>query len=135
MFLGALDGIETNHGAAYVFTTNLSPELIDPAFKRPGRIDAILHLPKPDAALRRELVGRWHADIRAAVDPERVVADTEDRSFAEVEELKNLLIVRYTEVEAWDWEWAKAQFAEQRKDLANPPPRAGFLAALNGSVN
>ena len=36
VFLSALDGIEVNEGVVYVFTTNCSLDLIDPAFKRPG---------------------------------------------------------------------------------------------------
>ena len=52
VFLGALDGIEVNEGVVYVFTTNCSLDLIDPAFKRPGRIDLVLHLGPPDAELR-----------------------------------------------------------------------------------
>jgi cell division protease FtsH len=123
VFLGALDGIEVTTGAAYVFTTNLSPDLIDPAFRRPGRIDAVLHLPKQDAALRRKLVDRWHPDIRAAVSTDAVVADTEGKSFAEVEELKNLLILRFTEVGTWDWSWAKAKFQSNRDSLAGGSSR------------
>src|SRR5207248_4946228 len=42
VFLSALDGIEVNEGVVYVFTTNCGLELIDPAFKRPGRIDLVL---------------------------------------------------------------------------------------------
>src|SRR5205085_5384578 len=54
VFLGALDGIGANEGVVYVFTTNCGLDLIDPAFKRPGRIDLVLHFQLPDAALRRE---------------------------------------------------------------------------------
>jgi len=128
VFLGALDGMEVRSGIAYVFTTNLPVELIDPAFRRPGRIDAVLHLPKPDLVLRRRLVGRWHAEIRAALDLDRVARETDGMSFAEVEELKNLLVLRYTESETWDWPWAREQFRLQRDDLTNDPrPRVGFL--------
>ena len=45
VFLAALDGIEVNEGVVYVFTTNCPLDLIDPAFKRPGRIDLVLHFP------------------------------------------------------------------------------------------
>jgi cell division protease FtsH len=130
VFLGALDGMEVRTGIAYVFTTNLPVDLIDPAFRRPGRIDAVLHLPKPDATLRRRLAERWHPEIRAAIDLDLVARETDGMSFAEVEELKNLLVLRYTETETWEWQWARDQFRLQRDDLtADPRPRVGFLPA------
>ena len=50
VFLGAMDGIEVNEGVVFVFTTNCSLDLIDRAFKRPGRLDLVLHFKPPDAA-------------------------------------------------------------------------------------
>jgi hypothetical protein len=117
VFLSALDGIDANEGVVYVFTTNCPVELIDPAFRRPGRIDLTLSFPKPDAELRRELVARWHQDIRTAVDPERVARETDGLSFAEVEELKNLLVLRFVDGGGWDWGWATEQFRANRSGL------------------
>src|SRR5207248_2657309 len=37
VFLSALDGLKVHEGVVFVFTTNCALELIDPAFKRPGR--------------------------------------------------------------------------------------------------
>src|SRR5205823_2006513 len=68
VFLSALDGIEVNEGVVFVFTTNCALELIDRAFKRPGRIDLVLEFNPPTADLRRELMERWHSDIRAALN-------------------------------------------------------------------
>ena len=127
VFLSALDGIEVNEGVAYVFTTNCSMTLIDPAFKRPGRIDVVLHLEPPDAPLRRELVTRWHADVRAGIDAEHAVAQTAGYSFAEVEEVKNLLILLYLNDGKWDWDRAMEQFRDNRQELASRKSRAvGF---------
>jgi hypothetical protein len=134
VFLSALDGIEVNEGVVYVFTTNCSPDLIDPAFKRPGRIDLVLHFAPPDAALRRRLMDRWHADVRAGIDLAAAVQQTAGYSFAEVEELKNLLILRYIETGAWDWEWASEQFRANRTDLAARRRHVGF-APLGASTN
>jgi cell division protease FtsH len=117
VFLGALDGIEVHEGLVYVFTTNCDLSLIDAAFKRPGRIDLLLHFPAPDAALRRRLLERWHPEIRAALDPGRAVADTDGFSFAELDELKNLLILRHLEGGGWDWSAALRQFARNRPEL------------------
>lgn len=132
VFLGALDGIEVNEGVVYVFTTNCPLSLIDPAFKRPGRIDLVLHFQPPDAGLRRELIGRWHADIRAGIDADEAVRATHGFSFAEVEELKNLMILRQIDAGAWDWDWAMAQFRLNRQELVT---RAGGRAVGFGGLD
>jgi cell division protease FtsH len=135
VFLSALDGIEVNEGVVYVFTTNCPLELIDPAFKRPGRIDLVLHFQLPDAMLRRELIDRWHSEILGGIDIESAVSETAGMSFAEVEEIKNQLILRYIDRKEWDWHWAFEQFQENRKDLAQVERQVGFsplLPSANG---
>ena len=126
VFLSALDGIEVNEGVVYLFTTNCPLELIDPAFKRPGRIDVVLQFDPPDAALRRELISRWHADVRAGIDVNRSVRETNGFSFAEVEEVKNLLILRHLDAKMWEWDWAMDQFRENRLELAARQRHVGF---------
>jgi cell division protease FtsH len=127
VFLSAMDGIAVNEGVVFVFTTNCSLDLIDRAFKRPGRLDVVLHFHAPDATLRRELIGRWHPDIRAHIDIESAVASTDGYSFAEIEELKNLLVMRFMETNTWSWSWALKQFDINRNELSNRPNRhVGF---------
>jgi cell division protease FtsH len=136
VFLGALDGIEVHEGVVYVFTTNCPLELIDPAFKRPGRIDLVLHFDLPDATLRRELIGRWHEDVRGGIDVEAAVAETAGFSFAEVEEVKNLLILRYLDSNEWEWPWAMDQFRANRRELKAKERHVGFAPlglTANGS--
>lgn len=136
VFLSALDGIQVNEGVVYVFTTNCSLDLIDPAFKRPGRIDLVLHFTLPDAPLRRRLMDRWHADVQGGIDLETAVKQTGGYSFAEIEELKNLLILRYIDTNAWEWDWAMEQFKENRTDLAEQHRHVGFApvaASTNGN--
>ena len=60
-----MDGIAVNEGVVFVFTTNCSLDLIDRAFKRPGRMDVVLHFKAPDATLRRQLIER-HGDSEDA---------------------------------------------------------------------
>jgi hypothetical protein len=134
VFLSALDGIAVNEGVVYVFTTNCSIDLIDPAFRRPGRIDVTLHFPKPNTELRRQLVNRWHAELRTAVGVERVVADTDGMTFAEIEELKNLLVLRFLDTNEWNWTWAQEQFRENRSGLTGKRGERtiGFLPSANG---
>src|SRR5688500_2509005 len=54
-FLSDLDGMSAKHGIVFLFTSNLRPGEVDGAARRPGRIDAILTFPPPDAELRRRL--------------------------------------------------------------------------------
>lgn len=133
IFLTALDGVAGNEAVVYVFTTNCDIKLIDPAFRRPGRIDLTLHFAKPDADLRRRMVARWDAEIRAAVGIERIVDDSEGFSFAELDELRNLLIVDYLESNAWDWDRAKRAYRENRAELA--PGAKGRLVGFGAGVN
>ncbi len=129
VFLSAMDGIQVNEGVVFVFTTNCSLDLIDKAFKRPGRLDLVLHFKAPDAALRRQLLERWHPDIRTALDIETAVSSTEGFSFAEIEELKNLLVMHFMDSQTWEWDWALKQFAINRRELSNRPARhVGFSA-------
>jgi cell division protease FtsH len=127
VFLSALDGITVNEGVVFVFTTNCSLELIDQAFKRPGRLDLVLHFKPPEADLRRQLIERWHEDIRAHLDLDESIASTEGYSFAEIEELKNLLILHFMDSNTWDWDWALDQFDINRKELSRRQNRrVGF---------
>ncbi len=127
VFLNALDGMAITEGVVFVFTSNCAPELIDKAFKRPGRLDLVLHFKAPDASLRRRLIERWHEDIRAHVDLETMVNSTDGYSFAEIEELKNLLIMHSMESGSWNWNWALEQFDINRKELnSRTRRRVGF---------
>lgn len=118
VFLSALDGISVNEGVVFVFTTNCSLELIDRAFKRPGRIDLVLHFDAPSPEQRRELVKRWHPEILKTLNLDQVVDTTDGLSFAEVEELKNLLIMHFMDKQEWNWEWATRQLEINRHDLS-----------------
>jgi cell division protease FtsH len=127
VFLSAIDGIQVNEGVVFVFTTNCSLDLIDRAFKRPGRLDLVLHFKAPDAVLRRQLLERWHEDIRAHLDVETAVASTDGYSFAEIEELKNLLVMHFMDSDTWNWGWALKQFDINRNELTSRPTRSvGF---------
>jgi len=53
--LSELDGLEELRGVVIVGATN-RPDLIDPALLRPGRFDALVYVPVPDAEARREIL-------------------------------------------------------------------------------
>jgi len=135
VFLSAMDGMNVKRGVVFVFTTNCSLNLIDRAFRRPGRIDLVLEFHKPEAALRRQLLLRWHEDIRGQLDIDRAVATTEGYSFAEIEELKNLLVLHFIETERYDWDAALRQFKLNRQELSSAERRhvVGFDSAANAS--
>jgi hypothetical protein len=134
IFLSAMDGLTTNEGVVFVFTTNCSLDLIDRAFKRPGRLDVVLHFRAPDAELRRRLIQRWHPDIRGAVDVEEAVSSTAGFSFADVEELKNLLVLHYMDHGQWDWARALRQFDVNRCELRAKPDRHIGFAGLPSAI-
>ena len=134
VFLSAMDGITANEGVVFVFTTNCSLDLIDRAFKRPGRLDVVLHFKAPDAGLRRRLLERWHPDIRDHLDLDAAVASTDGYSFAEVEELRNLLVMHFMESSRWDWGWALRQFDVNRSELSARPQRGVGFGQTRSSV-
>lgn len=129
VMLTALDGIRVKQAVVFVFTTNCPVEQIDRAFRRPGRIDLALPIQPPDAAMRLRLLESWHAEIRATLDERRFVDDTDGYSFAEIEELKNLLVMRFLEQGTWDWSWAESQFQANVRNLTARQPTIGFREA------
>lgn len=130
-FLTELDGICPREGIVYLFTSNARLGDLDPAFRRPGRIDLFIHFQRPDAALRRRFIlERWHGDISRAVDVEPLVALTEGFSFAELDEIKKLLVLRYLETGAWDWHSAWADYCSGHSQ-GGPRQRIGFSTPIN----
>jgi hypothetical protein len=94
-------------------------EDLDPAFRRPGRIDIVMHFPRPDAALRHRFIKEnWHPSISAAINLDRATADTEGLSFAELDEVKKLLVLGFLENGNWNWPQAWESFTRGRGDSA-----------------
>ncbi len=126
VLLAELDGVEQREGVVYLFTTNMKLKDLDPAFIRRGRIDQIINFPKPDAELRRQMISDfWHADMLAALELDDVVAETEERSFADMAELKKLLVLRFIDTQKWDWDWAWKTF-KTNDEPDRPRRRIGF---------
>ena len=144
-FLTELDGLHPREGIVYLFTSNARVCDLDPAFRRPGRVDLFVHFPLPDAELRRRfVVERWHADIIAAIDIDEVVRETETLSFAEMDEIKKLLVLQFLETKSWDWgaAWSTYQAGHntgksaRRIGFNSPGPRsrnADSRVAVNGA--
>lgn len=127
--LSALDGMDTPQGVVYVFTSNLTWSQLDPAIRRPGRIDSFVAFSKPTATLRRRFfVECWPEVIRAAVPLDAAVAATEGMSYAEIDELRKLMALRFVETGTWDWSTAWDQY-RARTTVADPRGPIGFAAA------
>ena len=134
-FLSELDGIRIRRGVVYLFTSNAKLQHLDPAFKRPGRIDRIIYFQKPNADMRRRLiVEHWPQEIVSGIPIDNVVEQTDGCCFAEVEEIKKLLVMRYLDTRVWDWEWAHQTFRERMKE-ADPGRTIGFQANLPHRTN
>ena len=90
-FLNLLDGVETvgKAGLMLVATTN-HPDKLDPAVNnRPGRFDAVIEIPQPDAALRREYFAQQLWGWSTAILDE-LAKQTDYLSFAHLGEIIRL---------------------------------------------
>jgi transitional endoplasmic reticulum ATPase len=65
--LTELDGVEALRNVVVVGATN-RPDLVDPALKRPGRLERLVYVPPPDAAARAEILAAVARDVPLAPD-------------------------------------------------------------------
>ena len=117
--LSELDGLEELRGVVILGATN-RPDLIDPALLRPGRFDALVYVPIPDAEARREIL----------------TVHTKRMALADDVDLKDLVrrTDRYTGADLASVCMKAAQLA-LRKDLeAKVVTHADFLAALQETL-
>ncbi len=85
LLLSELDGLDRTSGVVVVASTN-RPELIDPAFLRPGRLDKSLYVPSPDLR-EREAILAVHAEglpLSPKVDLGAIAKRTEHFSGADL---------------------------------------------------
>ncbi|MER7166225.1 AAA family ATPase [Micromonospora sp. NPDC000207] len=86
--LAELDGMEGDNEGVFVLAATNTPWDVDPALRRPGRLDRMVLVLPPDADARRAIL-EYHLRGRpiAGVDLGRVVAATEDFSGADLAHL------------------------------------------------
>lgn len=88
--LDELDGIRShdNEGLFVIGATN-APWDIDPALRRPGRLDRTIFVPPPDRDARRALLGIELLDrpVAPGIDLDRLAAQTEGLSGADIAHL------------------------------------------------
>jgi len=135
--LGELDGLTQKRGIVFIFTTNLKVTELDPAIRRPGRIDVFVEFQPPTPDLRRELiVTHWPAEMNRSLPVDDLVAKTEGLSFAELDELKRLLVFHWLETKRWDWQvaWsayrARMGFSDKTRAIGFLPPQVASTASL-----
>lgn len=121
--LSVLDGMNTPEGVVYIFTSNLKFDQLDPAIRRPGRIDHFLTFERPNATLRSRFMQEyWSEPIRQAVPVEEAVRLTEGMSFAEIDELRKLMVLHFMDHDTWDWSAAWGQHRERMSSSQNRRP-------------
>ncbi|HWH00334.1 MAG TPA: ATP-binding protein [Pilimelia sp.] len=86
--LAELDGMEGDNEGVFVLAATNTPWDVDPALRRPGRLDRVVLVLPPDAEARESIL-RYHLRDRpiAAIDLRRIVAATEDYSGADLAHL------------------------------------------------
>jgi len=102
--LSAMDGIsDVKKGVVRIFTTNEKTMDIDPAFLRPGRIDRAFNFESPTDDLRSLVINTyWHPDILKEINVNDLVKETNGISFADLEEIKTLLVQGFIFNKKWD---------------------------------
>lgn len=127
-FLTEMDGLHPRQEVVYLFTSNAKFANLDAAFRRPGRIDLVMHFPRPNDELRQKFIEQhWHGDIVRQLDVALIVRVTDGLSFAEMEEVKRLLVLNFLETECWDWNAAWSVFRTGRLS-GKTDRRIGFAA-------
>ena len=86
--LAELDGMEGSNEGVFVLAATNTPWDVDPALRRPGRLDRVVLVLPPDAEARRSIL-EYHLRERpiAGIDLRKVVAATEDFSGADLAHL------------------------------------------------
>lgn len=115
--LSAMDGMTDSNHRIRILTTNESIATINPAFRRPGRIDRVYKFEKPDKQMLRRLVmENWHPEIKEhLIGDAKLYSDFINQSiglsFAEVECVKSLMVKHKVQHGHWDHKQAFIEFS------------------------
>lgn len=101
-FLSILDKSTNTKNQVRIFTTNEEIDGIDKAFLRPGRIDRIYKIELPSAEMRKRYINRWHDDIKSNLNIDKIINQSEDWSFAKLNDLKTSMVNRFLLEGVWD---------------------------------
>lgn len=127
--LTAMDGMSEIGHLVRIFTTNEPVSSLDAAFTRPGRIDKCITLQNPSESLRRKLITTvWPKDIQDNIDLDRLIKDSDDYSFAELEAIRTFLVTNKTLGNGtWDLKRAFEEFNARRAETKRKGHGAGFF--------
>ncbi|CAD8076171.1 unnamed protein product [Paramecium sonneborni] len=93
--LTEMDGFKQNDGVIVIGATNFE-QVLDPALKRAGRFDKIMHIPLPDIKGRQQIFSYYLNKIKynkQSVDPLKLAQLTTGLSGAEIQNIVNLAIL------------------------------------------
>ncbi len=81
-----MDGVENRKGIVVIASTN-RPDIVDPAFLRPGRFDRLIFVPAPEYESRLEIfkVHTQNMPLAENVSLEKIARETEGYSGADIE--------------------------------------------------
>jgi transitional endoplasmic reticulum ATPase len=84
-FLAEMDGVQRSNAGVLILAATNAPWHVDPAFRRPGRIDRVLFVPPPDGEAR-ESVLRIHLQGKPqdAIDVTQIAKKTDQFSGADL---------------------------------------------------
>ncbi|GAA4955333.1 ATP-binding protein [Actinoplanes utahensis] len=86
--LAELDGVDSDNEGVFVLAATNTPWQVDPALRRPGRLDRMVLVLPPDADARETIIDRNLRDRPiAGIDLPKLVAETEDFSGADLTHL------------------------------------------------
>lgn len=94
LLLSQMDGPSKEGGRVYIITTNevnKSEKLLS-ALMRPGRIDSIVELKKPDENLRKKYIESWQVKLDDKTI-ERILEKTKDFSFAQLNYIQTEIVM------------------------------------------
>jgi cell division protease FtsH len=128
--LSALDGRQEAEYCVRIFATNEEISDMDPAFLRPGRIDATYLFKAPCAKARRKIIASWNKEAVAHLDLDTLVRQTENWSGAEINAIKNFFMLHYYETNKWDIDRAVKESIESRPIPMEKKHGTGFLQML-----
>jgi ATP-dependent metalloprotease len=92
--LTEMDGFSSSDNVVVIGATNFEA-VLDPAIKRPGRFDKIVHIPKPDRKGREQLLRFYLTKIKhGALDLHDLAGETEGFTGADIENMVNISIIK-----------------------------------------
>lgn len=93
-FASALNNSSYNShkGIIRIFTSNEPISMIDPAFKRPGRIDNFFQFEMPEAKEISAYFDLWKPNLVKEIGKDRLMKDSKGMSFADLDSLKTIIV-------------------------------------------